>query len=164
MPSATKENPVLRMQRLWQRLQNLPGGSWLFSKMLGWMIPYSGTIAARVKILKPGYAQLQLRDHRRVRNHLYSIHALALGNLGELTSGLAILTCLSATTRGIPTKITIEYFKKARGDLVAESQVSLPKVTENIDFEIHADVLDADGDLVSRTTVIWRLGPIQEIV
>ncbi|MFV1981979.1 MAG: hotdog fold domain-containing protein [Thiohalomonadales bacterium] len=162
MTSSNKVNPIVRMQRLWQQLQHLPGGSWLFSRMLGWMIPYSGTIGANVKILKPGYAQIQMRDRRRVRNHLHSIHALALCNLGELTSGLAMLTGLSATTRGIPIKISIEYYKKARGNLLAESTVVVPTVTKETEFEIYTDIRDADGDIVARTTVNWRLGPIPE--
>ena len=157
-----QQNPIVRMQQLWQRLQALPGGNWLFSKILAWMIPYSGTIGATVKVLKPGFAQIQLRDHRRVRNHLNSIHALALGNLGELTSGLAMLTGMTKTTRGIPTKITTEYFKKARGLLTAESHVVLPTITEDINYEIYADIRDADGEVVARTTVEWRLGLIPE--
>ncbi len=162
MSLSKQQNPIVRMQQLWRRLQPLPGGNWLFSKILAWMIPYSGTIGATVKVLNPGFAQIQLRDHRRIRNHLHSIHALALGNLGELTSGLAMLTGMTNTTRGIPTKITTEYFKKARGLLTAESHVDLPTITEDMNYEIYADIHDADGDIVARTTVEWRLGLIPE--
>lgn len=156
-----KNNPVARLQRLWLRLHKLPGGRWLFSRLLGWIVPYSGTIGAKVMTLKPGYAQLQLRDRRRVRNHLNSVHALALANLGEFTSGLAMLGTLSAKTRGIPTKISIEFYKKARGCLMAESFCTPPNnITEDADFEVFTDIRDSEGDVVARTTVNWRLGPI----
>ena len=160
MTSPIKDNPIARLQRLWQRMQHLPGGTWLFSRILGWAIPYTGTIGADVKILKPGFAQIHMRDRRRVRNHLQSVHALALANLGEVSSGLAMLGTLSADTRGIPTRLSIEYYKKARGHLIAESHCLPPKVTEDTDFEVHADIRDADGDVVARTTVNWRLGPV----
>lgn len=160
MSSSSKPNPIARMQKLWQRLQPLPAGSWLFSRLLAWIVPYTGTIGANVKILRPGFAQIQMRDRRRVRNHLHSIHALALGNLGEYASGLAMLGTLPADIRGIPTRLSIEYFKKARGCLTAESHCTLPNITEDADFEVYADIRDTDGDMVARITVNWRLGPI----
>ena len=160
MTSPIKDNPIACLQRLWQRMQHLPGGTWLFSRILGRAIPYTGTIGADVKILKPGFAQIHMRDRRRVRNHLHSVHALALANLGEVASGLAMLGTLSADTRGIPTRLSIEYYKKARGRLIAESRCSPPTVTEDTDFEVYADIRDAEGDVVARTTVNWRLGPV----
>lgn len=160
MTSIKKNNPIARLQQLWQRLHKLPGGRWLFSHLLGWIIPYTGTISAKVITLNPGYAQVQLRDRRRVRNHLNSIHAIALTNLGEITSGLAMLGTLSAETRGIPTKISIEFFKKARGCLIAECLCTPPTITEDTDIEVFTDIRDSEGDVVARTTVNWRLGPI----
>jgi len=159
MTSSNKDNPIARLQRLWQRLQHLPGGTWLFSRLLGWVIPYTGTIGANVKILRPGFAQVDMRDRRRVRNHLHSVHALALANLGEVASGLAMLGALPADIRGIPTSLSIEFHKKARGRLIAESHCSPPAITDDTDFEVHADIRDSIGDIVARTTVNWRLGP-----
>jgi acyl-coenzyme A thioesterase PaaI-like protein len=159
----TNNNALTQLQKLWQRLHKLPGGRWLFSRILGWVVPYSGSIRATVINIKPGYAQLQLRDRRRVRNHLNSIHAIALTNLGEYTSGLAMLGTLSTTTRGIPTKISIEFYKKARGNIMAESHCTPPNnITEDTDFEVFTDLKDSEGDVVARTTVNWRLGPVPE--
>ncbi len=151
-------NPIARLQQVWRRLQPLSGGAWLFSRLLGWFVPYSGSIGATVKELEPGFARLELRDRRRVRNHLNSIHALALANLGELTSGLAMLSGLPAGVRGIPTRICIEFSKKARGRLVAESLCRPPEVEGDLDFEVHTEIRDGEGDVVARTTVTWRLG------
>jgi len=160
MAAPPGKNPIAHLQQLWLRLEPLPGGPWLFSRILGWVIPYTGTIGANIKTLKPGYARIQMQDRRKVRNHLHSVHALALANLGEVTSGLAMLGALSADTRGIPTLLSTEYYKKARGLLVAESHCSPPTVTEDTDFEVYADIIDTEGDKVARTTVNWRLGPI----
>ncbi|HEV8613135.1 MAG TPA: hotdog fold domain-containing protein [Gemmatimonadales bacterium] len=140
--------------RWWKRLRALPGGAWLFSRGIGWLVPYSGSIHARVRELRPGYARLTLRERRGVRQHLGSVHAVALVNLGELTSGLAILSALPAGARAIVTQLSAEYFKKARGVLSAEATVG-PVGAEDVFIE--AEIRDSAGDVVCRVFARWRV-------
>jgi acyl-coenzyme A thioesterase PaaI-like protein len=146
-----------RLLRQWQRLSGLPGGRWLFSRAVGRMAPYTGSIGARVVELEPGRAVVELRDRRRVRNHLRSVHAIALANLGELSSGLAATAAMPAGVRGIPTHIGIDYLKKARGLLTATGMASLPEVTEPMEVDVLAEIRDVEGDVVARVTVRWKL-------
>jgi acyl-coenzyme A thioesterase PaaI-like protein len=123
------------------------------------MAPYSGSMSARVEELEPGYAKILLRDRRKVRNHLASVHAIALANLGELTTGLAMTSALPATVRGIPVRLEIDYVKKARGLLVAESRCTVPPVTGETEHVAEAHIRDDAGDVVAGIRVRWRLGP-----
>ena len=122
------------------------------------MNPYSGAVGARVEQLEPGYARLTLTDRRAVRNHLDSIHAIALANIAELASGLAMLSALPKAVRGIPTGISVQYLKKARGTLTAEARVTVPEVTGDLPFEVTSHVRNAAGEDVARATVTWKLG------
>lgn len=132
----------------------------MFSLLVGWMTPYSGTIGARVAALEPGWCRVTLRDRRRVRNHLASIHAMALANLAEMASGLAVLVGLPPGVQGIVTGFSISYLKKARGLLTAECRVGGLDVTTEQEYEAAVTVTDAQGDVVAHATARWRLRPI----
>lgn len=143
---------------LWRRLAPLPGGTWLFSRLFGRFVPYSGSVGAVIHALEPGYCRATLRDRRRVRNHLDSIHAIALVNLGELTSGLAMTMALPDEIRGIVTEIGAVYLKKARGTLVAEARVSVPSVgADPVAFRVETSIVDAGATEVCRVHTIWQL-------
>ncbi len=131
----------------------------MFSLALGLIAPYSGTIGARVEEIRPGFARVTLRDRRRVRNHLRSIHAIALINLGEIATGLAVLSTVSANMRGIVLGIQANYVKKARGKLTATADFQLPElVEENTPCEVTAQLRDESGEMVAEVKATWLIG------
>src|SRR5579862_2741493 len=134
----TDNDAASRMRLAWQRLHGIPGGRWLFSRFLWRMIPYTGSIRPEVLALEPGYARVRMRDRPRVRNHLRSVHAIALTNLAEVTSGLAMTAALPATTRGIVIGISVGFEKKARGTLTSECRCAVPEVTSRMEFPVTA--------------------------
>jgi acyl-coenzyme A thioesterase PaaI-like protein len=148
---------AVRVRDAWRRLRRLPGGRWVFSRLIGTLIPYTGTVRPLVLELEPGFARIAMRDRRRVRNHLGSVHAIALANLAEMTSGLALTVGLPDAVRGIVRRITIEYEKKARGTLIAECRCDLPPIVGRMEFPVTAVVRDASGSTVATATVLWLL-------
>ncbi len=157
--STTTASPGRRLRTAWERLHRLPGGAWLFSRVLGRTAPYSGSIGAVVRELAPGRARVELRDRRKVRNHIDSIHAVALMNLAELSTGLALNAGLPDDARGILTRLTIEYVKKARGTLVSACTTEVPATSERREVDVAAEIRDAAGDVVARATARWLVGP-----
>jgi acyl-coenzyme A thioesterase PaaI-like protein len=137
----------------------MPGGKRLFSLLLGRLVPYTGALGSRVEHLEPGHARVTLRERRGVRNHLGSIHAVALANLAEVTSGLAMLTALPDNARGIVVHLGIEYLKKARGTITAECRCEAPSGAEET-VVLTSVLTDRDGAVVARADVRWLIRPL----
>jgi uncharacterized protein (TIGR00369 family) len=148
-----------QIRRTWDRLSPLPMGKWLFSRGIGHMAPYSGTVGALVDDLQPGYARVQLRDRRKVRNHLNSVHAIALMNLGEMATGLALMSAMPEDARGILAGLSMDYHKKARGTLWAECRCEVPVTSERKEYEIVGEIKDESGELVATARARWLIGP-----
>lgn len=151
-------SPTDAMRAAWKRLGSVPAGRRLFSALIGRMVPYSGSVRPKVLELRPGFARVQIRERRRLRNHLGSVHAVALVNVGELASGLAMTMALPAGVRGIVSALSVRYTKKARGVLVAECDTTVPPVgSERVTHQVVAVIHDEQQDEVARVTVDWLL-------
>ncbi|MBM4186010.1 MAG: DUF4442 domain-containing protein [Gemmatimonadetes bacterium] len=151
-------SPRDRLARRWRRLGGSALGRRIFALGLRLAVPYSGALGAQVVQLEPGFCRATLGDRRGVRNHLDSVHAVALINLGELTSGLAMTMALPDEVRGIVTALGATYHKKARGTLTAKSTVVIPAVGEaGADVSVAAVITDASGEMVCRVEAVWRL-------
>ena len=122
-------------------------------------MPYTGSLRSSVALLEPGHCVITLPDRRRIRNHLNSVHAIALCNLGEETTGLALMNSLPDNTRGILTGISADYVKKARGLLTAECYCDIPDGNEKCEHTVKSDIRDAEGELVATVCARWLIGP-----
>ena len=142
----------------WQKIEKNAIGRWFFNRLIPFINPYTGALKADIVELREGYARLELKDRRGIRNHLNSIHAIALTNLGEFTSGLALISLFSENMRGIPVAININFVKKARGTLIAECSTDLPALCDDIEHTVMAVISNADNEEVANVKVVWKLG------
>lgn len=103
---------------------------------------------------------VRLHDRRRVRNHIGTVHAIALCNAAELAGGLATDATLPATLRWIPKGMSVRYLKKARGTLHATATVA-PIDAARGAHEIHAivEVRNTDNDVVFDADITMWVSP-----
>jgi len=153
--------PSAQIRTCWRTLHRWPGGKRLFSWLVGAMAPYSGNIGAEVEGLDKNFAQVRMRDRRRLRNHLRSAHAIALANLAEYTGNLALAYSMPANARFIVTRVDMRYFHKARGTITAVCRTQMPESDARREVEIVVDLNDASGVVVSQGTLTSLIGPIR---
>lgn len=157
LPSLDGDRNLLR--DAWNLLGGLPGGKILFSRLVGRLAPYSDTIRARVTVLRPGFCQIEIDDQPSVRNHLASIHAVALVNLAELAGNIALAYALPNDARFIVAGLSIEYLKKARGTITATSECPMPSSNQRLEYEVPVIMTDSAGEVVARATLRSLVGP-----
>lgn len=150
---------INRLKSAAKYLSNVPGGYWILSRLIGLAVPYTGSMGANVVSLQDGSAVVSLSDRRSVRNHLNSIHAVALANLGEFTANLALITLCPSHGRFIVTRMESEYLKKARGLLYCTCDIPTDLPWDTVERTAATAVItDAQDEVVCRVTIYWKLG------
>lgn len=151
-------SPSAMIQSGWAKLKKIPGGNRIFSSLVANYIPYTGSISPVVLSIESGQARVLLKDRRAVRNHLNCIHAIALANVGEFSTGLCLIAQLPKTSQAILTKIEVEYLKKARGDLISEAIFHYNESSkENEEYTLTANVLNSQNEIVTKVHATWRV-------
>jgi acyl-coenzyme A thioesterase PaaI-like protein len=148
---------VLRVA--WDVLSGVPGGKVVFSRLVGRMAPYTGSIHATVTVLRAGYAEVTMHDRRAVRNHLDCVHAVALANLGELAGNVALAYSLPDDARFIVSGMEIEYTKKARGTITAVGESPVPRSATRAQYDVSVTLRDTTGEEVAKVILHSLVGP-----
>lgn len=143
----------------WDRLSKIPGGTRLFSRLVGRAAPYTGTIHARVEDVRRGFAAVTMPDVRGNRNHLSSLHAVALVNLAELAGNLALAYTMPDDARFIVAGLSIEYLKKARGRVRAIGECPLIESSERKEYLVTVSIQNEQGEEVAKATLRSLVGP-----
>ena len=145
---------------LFHRLGGSAPGRWLYSRLVCWKAPYFASISPTVVHLAPGTCTVRFADRRRVRNHLGSVHAIALCNAAELAGGLATDATIPASMRWIPKGMSVRYLQKARGPLTATAGVpAIGDATLAQEVAAHVAVVDAGGETVFDAVIAMWVSP-----
>jgi len=157
--AVTTESRTNFIREAWNRLERVPGGKLLYSRMVGRLAPYTGSMGAAVKELSDGYSRITLRDRRAVRNHLSCIHAVALANLVEMTGNLALGYSLPDDARFIVAGMSLDYLKKARGTITGECRTPPIESSVKREYEVAVTLKDESGDVVVEGKLRTLVGP-----
>lgn len=146
---------------LYRRLASLPGGRWLYGRLICFKAPYFATIAPRFVALEPGRCEVDIRDRRRVHNHIGTVHAIALCNVAELSAGMMTDVTIPAGMRWIPKGMSVEYLAKAKGALhaVATPENAAIEAASGYAWPVVVKVRNDAGEDVFRARIDMWVSP-----
>jgi acyl-coenzyme A thioesterase PaaI-like protein len=141
----------------YKTLERLPLGRRVFSVAYQFAAPYFLTIPASITEVAPGEAHARMLQTPWVRNHLGTVHAIALCNLAEYTMGAVAEATIPPTHRWVPKGMTVEYTAKARGTMHATATLQLPaRLTDRTELPVDIVVADRGGEVVFTAEIrIW---------
>jgi acyl-coenzyme A thioesterase PaaI-like protein len=146
---------------LYRRLVSLPGGRWLYSRLICFKAPYFATIRPRFIALEPGRCAVDIRDRRRVHNHIGTVHAIALCNAAELSAGMMTDVTIPASMRWIPKGMSVEYLAKAMGTMhaVATPESAAVESASGYAWPVTVRISDGAGKEVFRARIDMWVSP-----
>ena len=144
---------------------NSTAPSFLRSPLLSYVfnsnIKYAGTTGIEIVEWNPQQVVVNLKNRRKIQNHLGGIHATAMATLAESTSGMIFGIHLNDTTH-IPLlkRMEIQYVKRAVGDLqaiatITPEQVNDIQTTAKGSSIIQVNVTDETGNEPIKCEMEW---------
>ena len=143
----------------WRKLSKTAAGRWLFTRFVCWQAPYFGSIHPVFELLEPGHAIAGMKKRRSVKNHIGTIHAIAMANLCELVAGTMTEISIPRSMRWIPRGMHIDYLGKAETGIRAEGRFPDIREGEKQDAVVPVDVTDANGNLVVHADITMYVTP-----
>jgi acyl-coenzyme A thioesterase PaaI-like protein len=142
---------------MYRRLEGLPAGKQLFSRAYQVAAPYFLTIPVTIESVEPGRARAHMLHTPWVRNHLGTVHAIALCNLAEYTMGAVAEATIPPTHRWVPRGMSVRYLGMARGTMHADARLELPaELAAKQEVPVQISVTDRAGEEVFTATIdIW---------
>ena len=144
---------MMKALSVYNKLHGLPMGKCIYSKLVCLMAPYFKTIKPRFVDWKPGYCEIKMNNRRAVRNHLNSVHAIAMCNLCELAGGMALDAALPPNLRWIPRGMNVDYIKIARTNLKGVCSIPGNTIPAQGAIPVTVSVTDTAGIEVMKAVI-----------
>eukprot|EP00049_Salpingoeca_infusionum_P019212 m.360821 g.360821 ORF g.360821 m.360821 type:complete len:206 (+) comp19179_c0_seq1:25-642(+) len=156
---------ALTIGSLWNTYSSLPFGKHALTGIITLGAPYTGSIDPVLKKLTSDKSEAYLVERPWLKNPFNSVHAVALINLGELASGVLVVSALEQMTeqsdfkaRGIVTSLGATYHQKARGTIIARCDLAtLPTTVGTHEYSIASQLYDAQEQLVAVVNATWTI-------
>ncbi len=145
--------------KAWNRLKASGPGRWLFSRFVCFKAPYFSSISPLFLRLETGIAVVSIKKRHKVKNHIGTIHAIAMANLCEIAAGTVMEASLPLTMRWIPKGMTIQYLAKAESTVTVTAKMEAVAHGDPRDIIVDCSVKDVNGKEVVHADICMYVTP-----
>lgn len=155
-----------KLSKIVNTINRLPAfaRSQALTRFFGRMVPFTGTTGIRIVSLAPDCCVIELKNRRRVQNHIGSVHAVASLLMAESATGF--LVGQNVPDDRIPVIKTVkgEYVKRAKGDMrvvasLSPEQAALIRDTEKGETLVPVVLTDGEGREPVLIEMLWAWTP-----
>lgn len=145
-------NYLLALQ---EKMNRLPFGQAIFSKVFAAKAPYFKTIKPYIETLEPNLCRVRLPKRKAVYNHIGTVHAIAVCNALEMAMGAMAEASIPKHLRWLPKGLNVNYLAKSTTDLIAEASLS-SDAWQPGDVNVTVKATDANGQVVVEGIIpLW---------
>ena len=128
-------------------------GERLFSLAFAQKAPYFWSIRPRFTVIEPNHAEVVIPKRRGVKNHIGTVHAIALCNGLEAAMGVLAEASIPKDKRWIPKGMEVSYTAKATTDITCIAETDAEQWTA-------ASLPDQGGDVPVRVRGVRKDGTV----
>lgn len=143
---------------LYRRFVTRPGGRTLFSIAYWLKAPYFATVRPHVRHMRPHYAELSISLRHTTKNHIGTLHAIAICNGLEAAMGLLAEATTPKDKRWIPKGMEVRYLAKATTDVLCIAETDAAD-WEQSDVPVRVTAIRRDGTVVVEGTITIYVTP-----
>ncbi|QHS10862.1 DUF4442 domain-containing protein [Sinimarinibacterium sp. NLF-5-8] len=154
------------LNRVISVLDYLPGALAARAKTLIFtsQVRFAGTAGLRFAELTTARAVVDLRNRKKVQNHIGGVHAAATALLAETASGAVFGMNVRSDALPLLKSMTIEYLQRAQGSLQATAtldEAARAQLAEapRGDLTVPVRIVDESGQEPVRATLVWAWVP-----
>jgi acyl-coenzyme A thioesterase PaaI-like protein len=142
---------------LYRSLARLPKGRTVFSVVFARKAPYFRSIRPRFRDVRPHRAELVVADRKSVRNHIGTVHVIAICNGLEAAMGALAEVNVPAGKRWIPKGMEVSYTGKAVSDITCVAETDPAQWSgDDPDVPVRVRAVRDDGTTVVEGVIrLW---------
>ncbi|MGY4827587.1 hotdog fold domain-containing protein [Sphaerotilaceae bacterium SBD11-9] len=128
-----------------------------FSAAIGNVAPYFASIDPQFVDLRKGFAEVRIRNQRKVHNHIGTVHAIALCNGAELVAGTCTDVSIPEGARWLPVGMTVQYLAKAKTDIRVVTEAETVDWSQSGNIEVPVAAYDSEGTKVMGAVITMNV-------